>query len=103
MGRKLGWSAHVAFCSFLFLFFPKFNLNSNFKFKLCAEFVLKLYCVFNKCQFGKYKVYLCFVYSLFLFFLQILFSLLSYFFIHIIIVLNAQTKIQYDAIAYLCL
>jgi hypothetical protein len=71
LGRKQGWSAHVVFCFFFFfsffpfLFFPKLNLNLNPKFKLCAEFVLKLYCEFKKCQFEKYKVYLCFIYSLF--------------------------------------
>jgi hypothetical protein len=47
----------------------------------------------------------CFIFyiiSFFLLFPQILFSL-SFYLIHIIIAFNAQTKIQYDAMVYLCL
>jgi hypothetical protein len=45
------------------------------------------------------------LYTLFLFPLFVLKSFSHYYFIfiHIIIVLNAQTKIQYDAMVYLCL
>jgi hypothetical protein len=49
-------------------------------------------------------IYYLYFHILSFFFLlpQILFSLLFYF-IHIVIALNAQTKIQYDAMVYLCL
>jgi hypothetical protein len=87
-----------------FLFFPKFNLNSNFKFKLCAEFVLNYIVYLISVSLGNIK-FIHVLYTLFSFFF---FKSSSHyyfisFFIHIIIVLNAQTKIQYDEIAYLCL
>jgi hypothetical protein len=46
--------------------------------------------------------FISYIISFFLLFPQILFSL-SFYLIHIIIAFNAQTKIQYDAMVYLCL
>jgi hypothetical protein len=57
MGRAVGFGysaelmggAQLTFFSFFFYFsiflfsIPKFNLNSNFKFKPCAKFIFKLY------------------------------------------------------------
>jgi hypothetical protein len=49
-----------------------------------------------------FSLYLIYSLSLSSFFLKY-FSHYYFIFIHIIIVLNAQTKIQYDAMVYLCL
>jgi hypothetical protein len=57
MGRIARKSPTVFF--FFYLFFsiflfsiPNINLNSNFKFKLCAEFILELYCDFKNTTLG---------------------------------------------------
>jgi hypothetical protein len=68
MGRKLGWSAHVAFLVLFFSFLSQIQFEFEFQIQTLCRICPQLYCVFNKCQFGKYKVYSCFVYSLFLFF-----------------------------------
>jgi hypothetical protein len=61
---KLGASSPTGIFpfSFIFSFFfffsiflfsiPKFNLNSNFKFKPCAKFIFKLYCDLKGTNFG---------------------------------------------------
>jgi hypothetical protein len=84
-------SAHssIFFISIFIFSIPNFNLNSNFKFKPCAEFVPELYCELKKCQFGKYINFLYILYTLF--FLKSS-SHYYFIFIHMIIVLNAQQK-----------
>jgi hypothetical protein len=52
---------------FSFYFYPNFNLNSNFKFKPCAELVLEFYCELREYQFGtfmKFVLYIIFFYIL---------------------------------------
>jgi hypothetical protein len=103
VGRKRDANPFVYLFFFCFLFsFPKFNLSSNFKFKPCAEFILELYCEIKKYQFWKYINLPYILYTLFLFSPFFLKSSSHYYyiFIHIIIVLNAQTKLQYDAMVY---
>jgi hypothetical protein len=53
------------FFFFSFCFYPNFNLNSNFKFKPCAELVLEFYCELRKYQFGTFMkfVLLFFLYT----------------------------------------
>ena len=55
------------FSHFLFVYFyHNFNLNSNFKFKPCAELVLEFYCELRKYQFGtfmKFVLYIFFILS----------------------------------------
>jgi hypothetical protein len=56
------------FLSFYFLFsIPKFNLNSIFKFKPWAKFILELYYEIKKYQLWKHINFLYIIYSLFLF------------------------------------
>jgi hypothetical protein len=68
-----------------------------------CQFILELYCEFKEYPFWKYIIFLYIIYSRFL--LSPFFNSSShyyYIFIHIIFVLNAQTKLQYDAMVYLC-
>ena len=99
---------------FSFYFYPNFNLNSNFKFKPCAELVLEFYCELRKYQFGTFMKFVLyfFIYFLLLIF-KTLFSSLGFnstsrndyiIIINLIILFNAQSyKLQHDALFFICL
>ena len=46
---------------FSFYFYPNFNLNSNFKFKPCAELVLEFYCELREYQFGTFMKFVLYI------------------------------------------
>ena len=71
MGR-FGEFGPIRISSF-FYFYPNFNLNSNFKFKPCAELVLEFYCELRKYQFGTFMKFVLY----FIYFLLLILSLIS--------------------------
>jgi hypothetical protein len=83
-GEGLGkWADNGDLAQAALFSIPNFNLNSNFKFKPYAKFILELYCEIKKYQFWKYINFLYILYTLFFFsplFPQIFISLLLYFY-----------------------
>jgi hypothetical protein len=115
MGR-FGEFGPIRISSFFlfFYFYPNFNLNSNFKFKPCAELVLEFYCELRKYQFGTFMKFVLFIIIIFIYLLLLilktLFSSLGFnstsrnyyiIIINLIILFNAQTyKLQHDALYF---